>query len=75
MELSVIIPCYNKAEYIKACLSSILTQDFNSFEVVMINDGSTDETGDICNKIAATDSRVKVFHRPNEALLLQGAMV
>jgi len=65
MELSVIIPCYNKAEYIKACLSSILTQDFNSFEVVMINDGSTDETGDICNKIAATDSRVKVFHRPN----------
>lgn len=65
MDLSVIIPCYNKADYIEACVSSILTQEFNSFEVIMVDDGSSDHTGALCDKLAAIDSRIRVFHRPN----------
>lgn len=65
MEVSIIIPCYNKEGYIEACAQSILAQQFHSFEIIMVDDGSTDHTGEICDKVAATDSRIQVFHTPN----------
>lgn len=65
MELSVIIPVYNKAEYINDCIESLLKQDFNNFEIVAIDDGSTDESGDLCDKWAEKDQRIQVIHKEN----------
>ena len=59
MEISIVIPVYNKADYISQCLDSLLKQDFGSFEIVAVNDGSTDESGAICNQMAETDSRIR----------------
>lgn len=65
MEVSIIIPCYNKEQYIEACIQSILTQEFRSFEIIMVDDGSTDRTGYLCDQIATLDTRVKVYHTSN----------
>ena len=65
MKVSVIIPVYNKAAYVGACLENTLQQDLDDFEVICVNDGSTDGSGDICDQWAATDNRIKVFHTEN----------
>jgi len=65
MEISVIIPVYNKAEYLDKCFGSIFSQKFSSFEVVAVEDGSTDGSGDICDKWAEREPRLKVFHKDN----------
>ena len=65
MKISVIIPIYNKEEYIEMCLHKTLHQTFEDFEVIAIDDGSTDRSGQICDKMAAEDSRLKVIHIPN----------
>jgi len=65
MKISVIIPVYNKAEYVGACLENTLQQDFDDFEVICVNDGSTDGSGEICDQWAAKDNRIKVFHTEN----------
>lgn len=63
--ISVIVPLYNVERYVNRCIDSILTQSFDNFEVILINDGSTDKTGDICDFYAAKDSRIKVIHKEN----------
>ena len=65
MEISIVIPVYNKADYISQCLDSLLKQDFGSFEIVAVNDGSTDESGAICDRMAETDGRIRVIHQQN----------
>ena len=65
MKVSIVIPVYNKAEYISDCLESLLQQDFDDFEIVAVNDGSTDDSGRICDEKAAQDSRIKVIHTEN----------
>lgn len=63
--ISVIVPVYNVADYLPACLNSILTQDYGDLEVILIDDGSTDASGRICDQYAAKDSRVRVIHQKN----------
>lgn len=63
--ISVIIPVYNVAEYLPQCLDSVLSQDHRELEVILIDDGSTDDSGAICDAYAASDSRVKVIHQKN----------
>lgn len=63
--ISVIIPAYKKAEYIEDCLLSIVTQSFDSFEVVVVDDGSPDDTAAICDRLAAEHPQIKVIHTPN----------
>lgn len=63
--VSIIMPVYNSEKYLRSCVDSILKQDFNSFELLLIDDGSTDGSPDICDEIAKRDSRVKVFHKAN----------
>ena len=63
--ISVIIPVYNVAEYLPECLDSILSQDHRALEVILIDDGSTDDSGAICDRYAAADSRVTVIHQKN----------
>ena len=63
--ISVIIPVYNVEDYISSCLDSILSQSYTDFEVLLIDDGSTDGSGDICDSYSAKDNRIKVFHIKN----------
>lgn len=65
MEISIIIPVYNKAEYINDCLDSLLRQDFGSFEIICVDDGSTDNSGALCDQRAADDNRIRVIHTEN----------
>lgn len=65
MEISIVIPVYNKAEYIGDCLDSLLRQDFADFEIVCVDDGSTDNSGAICDQQAADDNRIRVIHTEN----------
>lgn len=64
-KISIIIPVYNAEKYLHRCLNSILSQTFTDFEVLLINDGSPDNSGKICDEYALNDSRIKVFHKEN----------
>ncbi|MDH8700772.1 glycosyltransferase involved in cell wall biosynthesis [Dysgonomonadaceae bacterium PH5-43] len=64
-KISVIIPVYNVEKYLDKCIQSVLNQTFADFELLLINDGSKDGSGAICDKYAQEDSRVKVFHKEN----------
>lgn len=63
--VSIIIPVYNVERYIKACLESLCEQTYKEIEIIVIDDGSTDASGTICDEIAKKDSRVLVFHLSN----------
>ena len=63
--ISIIVPVYNTEKYLDRCIQSILAQTYNDFELLLINDGSTDSSGAICDRYAEQDSRVRVFHKEN----------
>lgn len=62
---SIVIPVYNSEKYLKDCLGSILSQSLTNFEVILINDGSTDNSGAICDSFALQDSRITAYHQKN----------
>ena len=64
-KISVVVPVYKVEKFVAECLESILAQDFDSFEVVVVDDGSPDNSGKICDEFAARDSRLRVFHEKN----------
>ena len=66
--ISVIIPVYNIEPYIERCIRSVIAQTYKNLEIIVVDDGSTDNGGRICDKIAAEDSRIKVIHQPNNGL-------
>lgn len=66
--ISIIIPVYNVKDYIKTCLDSVVTQRFHNKEVILIDDGSTDGSGDICDAYAAKHADFRVIHKPNGGL-------
>lgn len=68
MKVSIVIPIYNKEDYIETCINDILSQDFDSFEIIAIDDGSTDGSRKICDNLAKKDSRVRLFHTPNSGV-------
>lgn len=63
--ISIVIPVYNVQDYLEACLESIRTQDFDDFEVIAVDDGSTDGSAELCDRFAVEDTRFKVVHKPN----------
>ena len=63
--ISIVVPVYNAERYLHRCIDSILTQTFSDFELLLINDGSKDSSGAICDEYAKEDERVRVFHKPN----------
>lgn len=65
ISLSIIIPVYRVENYIKECLNSILSQSFADFELILVDDGSPDSSGAVCDEYAAADRRIRVFHKEN----------
>lgn len=68
IELSIIIPVYNVETYLDRCLQSLLIQNNQSYEIILIDDGSTDQSGIICDKYAQNDDRIMVIHQPNQGV-------
>lgn len=64
--ISIIVPVYNAEKYLHQCIDSILSQTFEDFELLLIDDGSTDNSGKICDEYASKDSRIRVFHQANQ---------
>lgn len=66
--ISVIVPVYNSGNYVRSCVESIRSQTFSGLEIILVDDGSTDSSGRICDEIASGDPRVKVIHTPNRGV-------
>lgn len=66
--LSVIVPVYNVQHYLPGCLDSLLSQSYKNLEILVIDDGSTDGSSEVCDRYAALDGRVRVFHTENQGL-------
>ena len=63
--LSIIVPVYNSEKYVSVCIESILKQTYQNIEVILVDDGSTDESGKVCDEFEQADHRVRVFHKKN----------
>lgn len=68
MRISVIIPVYNCEKYLQDCLDSVINQSYKDLEIIIIDDGSTDNSGNICNQYAEQDSRIHVIHQENKGV-------
>lgn len=66
--ISIIVPVYNVESTLERCLNSILNQTYQNLEILLIDDGSTDRSGELCDQIAKKDSRIKVIHQKNQGL-------
>ncbi len=66
--ISIIVPVYNIEKYITKCVASLLMQKYHCIEIILVDDGSTDRSGIICDELAATDNRIIVIHKKNEGL-------
>ena len=65
MRFSIIIPVYNVQEYLQSCIDSVLANDTSDCEIILVDDGSPDNCGVMCDQYASEDSRIKVFHKEN----------
>ena len=68
MKLSVVIPVYNVEKYLDKCVESIVNQTFKDLEIILVDDGSTDESGKMCDEWTEKDTRIKVIHKINGGL-------
>lgn len=68
MKLSIIIPVYNVEPYLHACVESVLAQTYQDLQIILVDDGSTDGSGELCDKLAQHDNRIQVIHKPNGGL-------
>lgn len=67
-KISVIVPVFNVAQYLEQCLDSIIGQTYENLEIILVDDGSTDSSGSICDSYKNVDSRIKVIHKKNGGL-------
>lgn len=63
--ISIIVPIYNVEQYLPTCIDSILAQTYRELEIILVDDGATDNSGKICDQYAAKDNRIRVIHKPN----------
>ena len=69
--LSIIIPIYGVEKYLRDCIDSVLAQTYKDIEVILVDDGSPDRCGEICDEYARSDSRVTVIHKENGGFPMQ----
>ncbi len=62
-KVSVIVPVYNAGPYLRQCIDSILSQTYSNFELILVNDGSTDASAEVCEAYRRADSRVRLIHK------------
>lgn len=67
-EISIIVPVYNVEIYLEKCLNSIIGQSFTNYEIILVNDGSTDNSGEICDEYCKKDERIRVINKDNGGL-------
>ena len=63
VKVSVIVPVYNVSRYLENCVNSITSQDFTDFEIILVDDCSPDNSGEICDRLAKEDGRIRVIHK------------
>ena len=68
MYLSIIIPVYNVSKYLNFTLDNVLLQEYTNYELILVDDGSTDGSGKICDDYAKHDFRIKVIHQENQGV-------
>ena len=66
--LSIIVPVYNVEKYLEDCIESLLNQTYKNYEIILVDDGSTDSSGKICDIVAESSSKIKVIHKENGGL-------
>ena len=67
-KITIIVPVYNVEKYLRECIDSIINQTYKNIEIILVDDGSKDKSGAVCDEYAAIDSRIKVIHKKNEGL-------
>ncbi|MCP1382040.1 glycosyltransferase [Runella salmonicolor] len=67
-KISIIVPVYNAQYFLERCINSIIEQPFKDLEIILINDGSTDRSGEMCDEFAKRDSRIRVLHQTNKGI-------
>lgn len=67
-KISIIVPIYNTERYLEECIESIVSQTYKNIEIILIDDGSTDKSGQICDKYSKKDSRIKIIHQENKGI-------
>ena len=66
--ISVVLPVYNVEKFLERCVESVVNQTFTNLEIILVDDGSTDSSGHLCDELATTDSRILVIHKENGGL-------
>ena len=69
LKISVIVPVYNVEPYIRRCLDSLTVQTYQDVEIILVDDGSTDQSGEICDEYAESDNRIRVIHQTNQGIV------
>ena len=67
--ISIIVPIYNVQDFLPKCIESILHQTYSNLQIILVDDGSTDDSGKICDKFAEFDNRILVLHKRNGGLV------
>ena len=67
--ISVVVPIYNTEKYLRKCFDSIINQTYKNLQIILVNDGSTDNSGSICDEYAAKDNRIQFIHKNNGGLV------
>ena len=68
-KISVIVPIYNVEDYLEHCIDSICAQTYRNLEIILVDDGSMDHSGQICDRYAALDTRITVIHQENKGVV------
>lgn len=72
--VSVIVPVYNVYPYLRDCVQSVQAQSYQNWELLLVDDGSTDGSGELCDELAVEDGRIRVFHKPNGGSPMPGML-
>ena len=74
-KISIIVPCYKVTDFLPQCVESLMNQSYKDIEIILVDDGSPDDTGKLCDEYAKKDNRIKVVHKQNGGWFLPVMLV